>query len=52
MLRLSAAAHAAIIAHLYDGLPDEACGLLFGDPTTGDVPQFYPTANAAKSSKL
>lgn len=52
MLELSTTAHAAIISHLYDGLPDEACGLLIGDLETGKAPTFHPTANAAKSSKL
>lgn len=51
-LRLSAAAHRAILGHLYAGLPDEACGLLIGDPDTGVVPTFYPTGNAARSAKV
>jgi len=52
VLRLAASAHAAIVGHLYDGLPDEACGLLLGDPATGAVPRFHPTANAARSSRV
>ena len=37
-LRIARAAHAAMLAHAYRGLPDEACGLLVagmgkGDPT-------------------
>ena len=52
MLRLAASAHAAIIGHAYDGLPDEACGLLIGDPTRHVAPIFHPTANAARSSRV
>lgn len=50
MLRLAASAYAAILGHAYDGLPDEACGLLLGDAERGVVPRFRPTANAAASS--
>lgn len=52
MLRLAASAHAAIVGHALDGLPDEACGLLLGDPRTGVAPTFHPTANAAASSRV
>lgn len=52
MLRLTRLAHAGIVGHAYDGLPDEACGLLVGDPPTGRVARFEPTANEAASSKL
>jgi proteasome lid subunit RPN8/RPN11 len=52
VLRLAASAHAAILGHAYDGLPDEACGLLLGDPRTGSAPVFHPTANAAASSRV
>lgn len=52
MLRLSASAYAAIVAHAYDGLPDEACGLLIGDSARNTAPVFHPTANAAKSSRV
>jgi [CysO sulfur-carrier protein]-S-L-cysteine hydrolase len=41
-----------MVAHAYDGLPDEACGLLGGDPQTGVVGVFYPCRNAAESSKV
>ena len=51
-LRLSPTAHQSILAHLLAGVPDEACGLLIGDPETGVVPTFHPTANAARSAKL
>lgn len=52
MLHLAASAYAAIVGHAYDGLPDEACGLLIGDPERHTAPVFHPTANAAKSSRV
>jgi [CysO sulfur-carrier protein]-S-L-cysteine hydrolase len=52
MLRLTSPSYDAILGHAYDGLPDEACGLLVGDLGTGLVARFEPTANEARSSKL
>jgi proteasome lid subunit RPN8/RPN11 len=61
MLRLSATAHAALVGHAYDGLPDEACGLLvgtFGAPGEGGLPaeahapRFEPCRNAAESARV
>jgi proteasome lid subunit RPN8/RPN11 len=52
LLRLAGSAYAAMLGHAYDGLPDEACGLLVGRPATGHVVRFEPTANDARSSKL
>ncbi len=52
MLRLAASAYAGIIGHAYDGLPDEACGLLIGDPGRSAAPIFHPTTNAASSSRV
>ena len=66
MLLLARSAHLAIVGHLLDGLPDEACGLLAGPArppgveSGGSVPtaevteavRFYPTANAAASSRV
>lgn len=52
MLRLTRSAYAGIVGHAYDGLPDEACGLLVGDPATGRAARFEPTENEARSSKL
>lgn len=49
MLRLSASAYAAMIAHAYDGLPDEACGLLGGEGDRIEV--FVPTTNEDASSR-
>lgn len=58
-LRLSVAQHERIVAHCYDGLPDEACGLLAGPMTgplehreaTGFVSEVYPTENADASAR-
>jgi [CysO sulfur-carrier protein]-S-L-cysteine hydrolase len=41
-----------MVGHAYDGLPEEACGLLGGDPQTGRVGVFYPCRNAAASSRV
>jgi [CysO sulfur-carrier protein]-S-L-cysteine hydrolase len=41
-----------MVAHAHRGLPDEACGLLAGDPATGHATVFYPCRNAAASSKV
>lgn len=52
MLRLTPLAYAAMVGHAYDGLPDEACGLLVGHPATARVERFAATGNDARSSKL
>ena len=52
MLRLSGSAYAAMVGHAYDGLPDEACGLLVGRPGAAEVVRFEPTENEAASSKV
>jgi proteasome lid subunit RPN8/RPN11 len=41
-----------MVGHAYDGLPDEACGLVAGDPATGLSSVFYPCRNAAASSRV
>jgi proteasome lid subunit RPN8/RPN11 len=41
-----------MIGHAYDGLPNEACGLLAGDPSVNKVTRFYPCRNAAESAKV
>lgn len=51
-LHLSGDAYASMIGHAYDGLPDEACGLLVGTVRTGRVERFEPTRNAAESSRV
>ena len=52
MLWLRNDLHAQMVAHCITGLPDEACGLLAGDPEVGEVTVCYPTRNAAASAKL
>ena len=51
-LALTEAVWKQIVGHAYDGLPDEACGLLGGDPATGRVSVFYPCRNAAASARV
>lgn len=41
-----------MVAHAYDGLPDEACGLLAGPAGTSRCTAFYPCRNAAESSRV
>jgi proteasome lid subunit RPN8/RPN11 len=54
-LRLTAAQHAAIVGHCYDGLPDEACGLLTGPYLHGEpdgrVHGVHPCGNADASAR-
>ena len=55
-LRLSESQHAAIIGSCYDGLPDEACGLLLGplDGTgapSGVITEARPCKNADASAR-
>src|SRR5262245_46934332 len=52
VLQLDHAAWAAMVAHAYDGLPLEACGLLAGHPGRGEVRRFYPCRNAEESSRI
>ena len=52
MLRLTRDVHARLVAHAWDGLPDEACGLLAGPPGEGRASRFYPCRNAAASSRV
>jgi proteasome lid subunit RPN8/RPN11 len=52
MLRLPAQVYTEIVGHCLRGLPDEACGLLGGDPASGDVERSYLTRNVAASAKL
>lgn len=52
MLHLTESAHAAMVGHAYDGLPDEACGLLVGHLAPPSIVRFHPSANLAHSSKL
>ena len=55
-LRLSLAQYRAIVAHCYDGLPNEACGVLIGPirddfEPTGDVSLVHPCINADASAR-
>jgi len=55
-LRLTVAQHQAIVAHCFDGLPDEACGLLGGPLTddfepAGTVTSVFPCRNADASAR-
>jgi proteasome lid subunit RPN8/RPN11 len=52
MLRMTDAAYASMIGHAYDGLPDEACGLMVGSLAQGTVARFAPCRNAAESSRV
>jgi len=40
------------VGHCLGGLPDEACGLLGGNPLTSSASSCYPTRNAAASAQL
>ena len=54
MLQLGQTQYEQIVAHVYDGLPLEACGLLVGRPDRPGgvrVASFVPCRNAAKSAK-
>lgn len=56
-LRLTTRQYQEIVGHCYDGLPDEACGLLGGplraDDMTpvGEVTSVYPCTNADASAR-
>jgi proteasome lid subunit RPN8/RPN11 len=52
VLQLTERTWSEMVGHAYDGLPDEACGLLAGVPGTDRCTAFYPCRNAAESSKL
>ena len=49
MLRLRESAYRAMVGHAYDGLPDEACGLLGGSGDQATV--FVACENADRSSR-
>jgi proteasome lid subunit RPN8/RPN11 len=52
MLRLPRDLYLQMVAHCITGLPDEACGLLAGDPVKATVERCYPTRNAASSARV
>ncbi len=39
-------------AHCLSCYPEEGCGLLVGDPETGEVREVHPTDNVARSSQV
>jgi proteasome lid subunit RPN8/RPN11 len=41
-----------MVGHCYDGLPNEACGLLGGDLHSGKASVCYPARNVAASSRV
>ena len=51
VLRISDDAYAEMIGHAYDGLPDEACGLLGGHADRPSVELFFPCRNTDASSR-
>ncbi|MCU1352372.1 MAG: putative metal-dependent protease of the superfamily [Acidimicrobiales bacterium] len=51
MLRIAAAAHDLMLSHAYDGLPEEACGLLGGRVEEGTVEVFVACRNSDASSR-
>jgi proteasome lid subunit RPN8/RPN11 len=56
VLVIPASVLSELLAHLIDGLPDEACGLLAGIPSSDDEPcvvdAWYPSSNQASSSRV
>jgi len=52
MLRLPSEVYLEMVGHCIGGLPDEACGLLGGHASTGEVTRCYLSPNLAASAKL
>lgn len=52
LLRISRDAYLRMVGHCYDGLPDEACGLLGGHAGRSQAVVCYPTANVAASARV
>jgi proteasome lid subunit RPN8/RPN11 len=52
VLRVSEAAYADMLAHAYDGLPNEACGLLVGSLADHTAPRYERCRNAAESARV
>ena len=52
MLRLTPAVYAEMVAHCYDGLPNEACGLVAGNNEQSKAIRCYRTRNAADSARI
>jgi proteasome lid subunit RPN8/RPN11 len=52
MLTLTIDIHHAMVGHCLTALPEEGCGLLAGDPSSGSVARCYPARNAASSARV
>jgi proteasome lid subunit RPN8/RPN11 len=56
VLQLSRSAYLDLVAHLYEALPDEGCGLLGGRPgddeRAAEATRFYRSPNVAASSRV
>jgi proteasome lid subunit RPN8/RPN11 len=52
VLQLTHDVWSGMVGHAYDGLPNEACGLLAGPPASTRATAFYPCRNAAESSRV
>lgn len=52
MLRLTTDVYRQMVAHCLDGLPEEACGLLAGPPSTAEASVCYPTRNVEASARV
>jgi proteasome lid subunit RPN8/RPN11 len=54
MLSVNRQTWLGMVGHAWDGLPDEACGLLVGTirGDTAEVERFEPTDNDARSAKV
>jgi [CysO sulfur-carrier protein]-S-L-cysteine hydrolase len=54
-LRLTEVEYTTIVGHCYDGLPDEACGLLIGPMrggvATGTITEAWPARNVDASAR-
>jgi proteasome lid subunit RPN8/RPN11 len=51
VIQLPGSVHAQMVAHAYDCLPDEACGLMAARPGSDLVEVFVPCRNADASSR-
>jgi len=51
MLRLGPDVYKQMVAHAYDELPNEACGLIAGNPQAAKAVVYYRARNADESSR-
>lgn len=52
MLRLPEPVYREMVALAYDGLPEEACGLLAAVPGSSRIERFFPCRNVDASSRV